>query len=130
MYKVIVTHKTKNNKMKYVYLSIISSGFVIVGYLPEIYITIYQIKNTDSIKYSSTCWLLAGILGIIYSSINNDPFIAANYSINTFLNLSILILKFYYDLRELRNASIMNTANEINSVASLRIEEHVEVLQM
>ena len=105
--------------MKYVYLSIISSGLVIVGYLPESDITFYQIKNINSMRYSSSCWLLAGIFGIIYSSINNDPFIAANYSINTFLNLSILILKFYYDNRELPN-----------SVVSLRIEEHEEVLQM
>lgn len=116
--------------MKYVYLSIISSGLVIVGYLPEIYITFYQIKNINSARYSSSCWLLAGVFGIIYSSINNEPFITANYSINTFLNLSILILKFYYDLRELRNSSIINRVNESNSVVSLRIEEHGEVLQM
>ena len=111
--------------MKYVYLSIISSGFVIIGYLPEIYITFYQIKNVNSSKYASSMWLLAGIFGIIYSSLNNEDFITINYSINTFLNLSILSLKFYYDFTPLNNSN-----NIINSPASLKNEELVEVLQM
>jgi hypothetical protein len=110
--------------MKYVYLSIISSGLVVVGYLPEIYITFYQIKNVNSSRYSSSIWLLAGIFGIIYSSLNNEDFITINYSVNTFLNLSILILKFYYDFTPLKNSNDM-----INSPASLKIEEPVEVLQ-
>ena len=111
--------------MKYVYLSIISSGFVIIGYLPEIYITFYQIKNVNSSRYASSMWLLAGIFGIVYSSLNNEDFITINYSINTFLNLSILILKFYYDFTPLNNSN-----NVINSPASLKNEELVEVLQM
>ena len=62
--------------MKYEYLSIISSTFIIVGYLPEIYLSYFQIKNIDSTKYSSALWLLGGILGTIYSGINNtDTFI-------------------------------------------------------
>ena len=111
--------------MKYVYLSIISSGFVIIGYLPEIYITFNQIKNVNSSRYASSMWLLAGIFGIVYSSLNNEDFITINYSINTFLNLSILILKFYYDFTPLKNSN-----NVINSPASLKNEELAEVLQM
>jgi hypothetical protein len=57
--------------MNFVYLSIISSSFIIIGYLPEIYFTIFQIKNVDSTKYSSTLWLLGGILGTVYSGLNN-----------------------------------------------------------
>lgn len=82
--------------MKHVYLSIISSGFVIIGYLPEIYSTITENKNFPRAQFSSTLWLLAGIFGIIYSSLNKETFITANYSINTALNISILILKEYY----------------------------------
>ena len=83
--------------MNTVYLSIISSTFIIVGYLPEIYITINQIKNVDSTKYSSTLWLIGGILGTVYSGINNaDTFIIVNYSVNTSLNLLTLILKIYF----------------------------------
>ena len=115
--------------MKYVYLSIISSGFIIIGYLPEIYITFYQIKNMNSSQYSSAIWLLAGIFGIIYSSMNNEPFITANYSINTFLNLSILFLKLYYHYKELNNSSNAQINTNVNSVVSLKIEEPVEVLQ-
>jgi hypothetical protein len=83
--------------MNFVYLSIISSSFIIIGYLPEIYFTIFQIKNVDSTKYSSTLWLLGGIFGTVYSGLNNaDTFIIVNYSINTSLNLLTLLLKIYY----------------------------------
>ena len=82
--------------MNYVYLSIISSSFVNIGYLPEIYFTVFQIKNVDSTKYSSTLWLIGGILGTVYSGVNNaDTLIIVNYSINTSLNLLILVLKMY-----------------------------------
>jgi hypothetical protein len=83
--------------MNSVYLSIISSTFIIIGYLPEIYLTIFKIKNIDSTKYSSTLWLIGGVLGTVYSGINNaDTFIIVNYSINTSLNLLTLFLKIYY----------------------------------
>jgi len=83
--------------MNYVYLSIISSSLIVIGYLPEIYFTIFQIKNVDSTKYSSTLWLIGGILGTVYSGINNvDTFIIVNCSVNTSLNLLTLVLKIYY----------------------------------
>jgi hypothetical protein len=83
--------------MNYVYLSIISSSLVIIGYLPEIYFTVFQIKNVDSTKYSSALWLISGILGTVYSGINNvDTFIIVNCSVNTSLNLLTLVLKIYY----------------------------------
>jgi hypothetical protein len=83
--------------MTFVYLSIISSSLIIIGYFPEIYLTIFQIKDVDSTKYSSTIWLLGGLLGSIYIGLNNsDTFIIANYSINTSLNLVTLVLKIYY----------------------------------
>jgi hypothetical protein len=95
--KKIKTSKINSLLMNFIYLSIISSTFIIVGYLPEIYITIKQIKNVDSTKYSSTLWLIGGILGTVYSGINNaDTFIIVNYSVNTSLNLLTLILKIYY----------------------------------
>jgi hypothetical protein len=83
--------------MNYVYLSIISSSFIIIGYLPEIYFTVFKIKDVDSTKYSSTLWLISGILGTVYSGANNaDTLIIVNYSINTSLNFLILVLKLYY----------------------------------
>jgi hypothetical protein len=83
--------------MNYVYLSIISSSLIIIGYLPEIYFTVFQIKNVDSTKYSSALWLISGILGTVYSGINNvDTFIIVNCSVNTSLNLLTLVLKIYY----------------------------------
>ena len=112
--------------MKYVYLSIISSGFVIIGYLPEIYSTITQKNNFPTAQYSSTIWLLAGVFGIIYSSLNDETFITANYSINTLLNVTILLLKQYYKCKN----EIKNEINIATDFASLKNEQPVEVLQM
>lgn len=104
--------------MSHVYLSIISSTFIIIGYLPEIYLTFFQIKDVDSTKYSSTIWLLGGIFGTIYSGINNaDTFIIANYSINTTLNLITVGCKLYYHF------------HKDTIPISLKNEQHVEVLQ-
>uniref|UniRef100_A0A6C0DKB4 PQ-loop repeat-containing protein n=1 Tax=viral metagenome TaxID=1070528 RepID=A0A6C0DKB4_9ZZZZ len=99
--------------MNSIYLSIISSTLVIIGYLPEIYVTTFQIKNIDSTKYSSTIWLFGGILGSLYSGLNNsDTFILVNYSINTSLNLLTLILKIYFYYKF--NSTISNeTKNSI-----------------
>ena len=110
--------------MNSVYLSIISSTFIIIGYLPEIYLTIFQIKNVDSTKYSSTLWLFGGVLGTVYSGINNaDRFITSNYSINTSLNLLTLVLKIYYYCK-IRNSfnSINNGSNECNEDIEIVIE--------
>jgi len=83
--------------MSFVYLSIISSTFIFIGYLPEIYFMIFQVKNVDSTKYSSTIWLVGGVLGTVYSAINDaDTFIIVNYSVNTTLNLLTIIFKLYY----------------------------------
>ena len=102
--------------MNYIYLSIISSGFVIVGYLPEIYFTMFEVKNVDSTKYSSTLWLIGGILGTLYSGVNNaDTFIIVNYSINTSLNFLTLLFKIHYYYKYTISISdeIKNT-NQIN----------------
>ncbi len=102
--------------MNYVYLSIISSTFIIVGYLPEIYFTIFQVKNVDSTKYSSTLWLIGGILGTVYGGVNNaDTLIIVNYSINTSLNFLTLLLKIHYYYKSTISISdeIKNT-NQIN----------------
>jgi len=98
--------------MSYIYLSIISSVFIIVGYLPEIYFTMFQVKNVDSTKYSSSLWLIGGILGTVYSGVNNaDTLIIVNYSINTSLNFLTLLLKihYYYKSRDSISEEIKNT---------------------
>lgn len=76
--------------MKYIYLSIISSSFIVVGYFPEIYLTILQ-KNTGG--YSFGLWLIAGFFSITYNVLNEEYFSAINYSINTFLTIIVLLVK-------------------------------------
>jgi hypothetical protein len=76
--------------MKYVYLSIISTSFIVIGYFPEIYLTILQ-KNPAG--YSFGLWLIAGFFSITYNVLNEEYFSAINYSINTFLTIIVLFLK-------------------------------------
>jgi hypothetical protein len=76
--------------MKYVYLSIIASSFVVVGYFPEVYLTILQ-KNPSG--YSFGLWLIAGFFSIAYNVLNEEYFSAINYSVNTFLTLIVLFVK-------------------------------------
>jgi len=102
--------------MNSVYLSIVSSILIFIGYLPEIYFMLFQIKNVDSTKYSSTIWLLGGILGTVYSGINNaDTFIIINYSVNTSLNLITVVFKIYYFYK----------FNESNSVKTKNINSSI-----
>ena len=102
--------------MNSVYLSIVSSILIFIGYLPEIYFMLFQIKNVDSTKYSSTIWLLGGILGTVYSGINNaDTFIIINYSVNTSLNLITVVFKIYYFYK----------FNETNSVKTKNINSSI-----
>lgn len=83
--------------MKYIYLSIIASSFVVVGYFPEIYLTILQ-KNPSG--YSFGIWLIAGFFSILYNVLNEEYFGAVNYSINTFLTVIVLLVKIHYKKNE------------------------------
>ena len=94
--------------MNYVYLSIISSTFIIIDYL-----TIFKIKNIDSTKYSSTMWLVGGVLGTVYTGINGaDTFITVNYSVNTSLNLLTLLFKLYYYCKTTKCHICTNTSDK------------------
>ena len=78
--------------MKYIYLSIISSSFIVIGYFPEIYLTILQ-KNTSG--YSFGLWLVAGFFSIVYSILYEEYLTAVNYSVNSFLTIIVLLVKIY-----------------------------------
>lgn len=78
--------------MKYIYLSIMASSFVVIGYFPEIYLTILQ-KNPSG--YSFGIWLIAGFFSISYNVLNEEYFGAVNYSINTFLTIIVLLVKIH-----------------------------------
>jgi hypothetical protein len=83
--------------MKYVYLSIIASSFVVVGYFPEVYLTILQ-KNPSG--YSFGLWLIAGFFSIAYNVLNEEYLSAINYSINTFLTIIVLFVKIQSKKKE------------------------------
>jgi hypothetical protein len=97
--------------MKYIYLSIIASSFVVVGYFPEIYLTILQ-KNPSG--YSFGIWLIAGFFSILYNVLNDEYFGAVNYSINTFLTVIVLLVKIHCKKNEIdRGYSDSQTGREI-----------------
>lgn len=76
--------------MPYQYLSIISSIFVVLGYLPEIYIVIINKKSNITNIPIWIIWLLSSGLGIIYCGLNQ------NYLINFFLCLVTFILNMFF----------------------------------
>lgn len=97
--------------MKYIYLSIIASSFVVTGYFPEIYLTILQ-KNPSG--YSFGIWLIAGGFSILYNVLNEEYFSAINYSINTFLTIIVLLVKIHYKkIENTRDDSNSQTGREI-----------------
>lgn len=98
--------------MKYVYLSIIASSFIVVGYFPEIYLTILQ-KNPSG--YSFGLWLIAGFFSITYNVLNEEYFSAINYSINTFLTIIVLFLK----IQSKKYENLQKTLSESEPVIEL-----------
>jgi hypothetical protein len=82
--------------MPYQYLSIISSIFVVLGYLPEIYIVIINKKSNITNIPIWIIWLLSSGLGIIYCGLNQNYLIMINYLINFFLCLVTFILNMFF----------------------------------
>ena len=98
--------------MKYVYLSIIASSFVVVGYFPEIYLTVLQ-KNPAG--YSFGLWFIAGFFSIAYNVLNEEYFSAINYSINTFLTLVVLFVK----IQSKKNENLQKILSESEPISEV-----------
>ena len=82
--------------MPYEYLSITSSVFVVLGYLPEIYFVIINKKSNITNIPIWIIWLLSSGLGIIYCGLIQNYLIMLNYLLNFFLCLLTFFLNMFF----------------------------------
>jgi len=82
--------------MAYEYISITSSVFVVIGYLPEIYFVFINKKSNITNIPIWIIWLLSSGLGIIYCGLNQNYLIMINYFLNFFLCLVTFSLNMFF----------------------------------
>ena len=110
--------------MAYEYISITSSVFVVIGYLPEIYFVFVNKKSNITNIPIWIIWLLSSGLGIIYCGLNQNYLIMINYFLNFFLCLvtfSLNMFFLYYCKIEKMSINEMNV-DEIN-VDEMNVDE-------
>ena len=81
------------------YISIISTIFCIIGYLPEIYTLSVAIYYEIEQKMKSdiwSIWILSALLSVIYAFIIYDIFIIINTLTILILNIVVYLLKKKY----------------------------------
>jgi hypothetical protein len=72
----------------YTIISIFSSGFIVIGYLHELYTIIYKYEN----RSKNTIWIcltIGSFLAVIYTALNGEFYIMINCLINLVMNLCI-----------------------------------------
>ena len=82
--------------MNYFFLSIISSIFVILGYIPEFYTIITYKKKDVGNVYIWLIWTTGNTFSITYCILIHEYYIMATNIIILLMNFSIFILKYYY----------------------------------
>jgi CDP-diglyceride synthetase len=82
--------------MPFIYLSIIGSILVIIGYIPEIYYIIKHKKADIENIYIWLIWSCASIFSLSYCLLNNQFYVMATYIIIFIMNTSTLLIKLYY----------------------------------
>jgi hypothetical protein len=88
---------------KYIYLSIIASIFVVVGYIPE-FINILKTKqSTIENLYIWLIWSCGSIFSITFCAINEEYFAMSTHVIIFSMNSSTFLLKLYYYKRGIIN---------------------------
>ena len=91
----------------YIYISLASTVFCIIGYIPEIYTLCEAIYNKIEQRAKSdmwSLWILSSLLSTTYAFIVNDTFIIINTSTILILNTVIFLLKSKYisDLKKIK----------------------------
>ena len=82
--------------MKYIYLSIISSILVIIGYIPEISFILKTKQATIDNLYIWFIWCCASIFSIIFCALNEEYNPMSTHIIIFSMNSSTFLLKLYY----------------------------------
>ena len=99
--------------MTYQFLSIMSSVFTVLGYIPEIYnlsscILFNKLYSQLSNNIIWGIWISASGLGCLYGYFINDYYVIVNCGINTGLNTTIFLLRMY---KFKTNSSIITNPN-------------------
>lgn len=82
--------------MQYIYLSIISSVLVIVGYIPEISSILKTKQATIDNLYIWFIWCCSSVFSIIFCALNAAYLPMSTHIIILSMNTSTFILKLYY----------------------------------
>ena len=109
--------------MPFIYLSIIASILVVIGYIPEIY-SIYRSKKADIENiYIWLIWSCASIFSISFCILNEEYYVMSTYIIIFIMNSTTLLLKLYYFYQNKQNNNkqnmILNKAENDNNIVVL-----------
>ena len=105
--------------MTYYYLSVAGTSIAIIGYIPEIY---YRVKSKQASFENLPIWILWVVstsLNSIYCYLNKEYYVLGNYLINLGMNLTTLLVTFYFYYKSnkvlplLINNNISNNINEL-----------------
>lgn len=81
---------------QYIYLSIIASTFVVVGYIPEFINIIKTKQSTIENLYIWFIWSVGSIFSITFCLLNEEYFAMSTHIIIFSMNSTTFLLKLYY----------------------------------
>jgi uncharacterized protein with PQ loop repeat len=107
--------------MPYYFLSIAGTSIAIIGYIPEIY---YRITSKQASFENLPIWILWVIstsLNSIYCYLNKEYYVLGNYLINLGMNLTTLLVTFYFYYKSSKKVlpTISNNINNTNNIISI-----------
>jgi hypothetical protein len=82
--------------MQYIFLSIIASIFVIIGYIPEITSILKTKHATIDNLYIWFIWSCGSIFSITFFILNEEYYAMSTYIILFIMNSATFLLKLYY----------------------------------
>jgi hypothetical protein len=94
--------------MDYIYLSIIASLFVIIGYIPEITNILKTKTATIENLYIWFIWSCGSIFSISFCALNEEYYAMSTHVIIFTMNSSTFLLKLYYYKKPLLKYTLFN----------------------
>jgi len=97
-------------------ISITSNVLGIIGYLPELYSTLYDVE----VKITTKMWIIwigSGFLGISYGVCIENPYVTMSSSIGTGMNIILFCVKKWkaQKIQQLQNINSQDCNETINN---------------
>ena len=108
--------------MQYIFLSIIASIFVIIGYIPEITSILKTKQATIDNLYIWFIWSCGSIFSITFCLLNEEYYAMSTHVIIFTMNSSTFLLKLYYYKKP--NYSKQNVIDNIGEETISPIQEN------